>query len=112
LKNSGSVVLPTCDLQFTPFPTSQELKEGKIPSPPYFFYRFEKVPTVARRSFRSTPYYIKGDRTYSGVIETPTRKLIEVIEFKPDPNDSTRYIPKCTVATFPGKVLEKDCNPQ
>jgi hypothetical protein len=112
LKNSGKVVLPTCDLRFMPFPTDQELKEHVVPSPPLLSYHFEKVPVMGRPISRSTPYFIKGDRIYSGVIETPTRTLVEVIKFELDPNDRTRYIPKCTVATLLGRVLEKDCNPQ
>ncbi len=67
---------------------------------------------MGRRYYRYTPYFIKGDRIYSGVIETPTRSFIEVIKFEPDPNDRTRYIPKCLVATPSGKMLENDCNPQ
>jgi len=112
LKNSGKVVLPTCDLRFAPFPTDQELSEGLVPSPPFLLYHFEKVPVMGRRYYRYTPYFIKGDRIYSGVIETPTRSFIEVIKFEPDPNDRTRYIPKCLVATPSGKMLENDCNPQ
>jgi hypothetical protein len=112
LKNSGKVVLPTCDLRFMPFPTEQELRQGLVPSPPFLLYHFEKVPAKGRRYSRTTPNFIKGDRTYSGVIETPTRSFIEVIRFEPDPNDRTRYVPTCLVATPSGKVLENECNPQ
>ncbi len=112
LKNSGKVVLPTCDLRFAPFPTDEEFRKGISPSPPFLFYHFEKVPVLGRRYYRATPYFIKGDRIYSGVIETPTRSFNEVIKFEPDPNDRTRYIPKCTVSEPSEKILEKDCNPQ
>jgi hypothetical protein len=112
LKNSGNVALPTCDIRFMPFPTDKERREGVLATPPFLFYHFEKVPVVGRRYYRYTPYFIKGDRTYSGVIETPTRTFNEVIEFEPDPNDPRGYIPKCTVASPSGKMLEKDCNPQ
>ncbi len=113
LKNSGKVVLPTCDIRFMPFPTQEELKAHVSPSPPYLFYHFEKVPVMGRRYLRYTPNYIKGDRIYSGVIETPTRSFIEVIKFEPDPNNSTRYVPNCMVTTQLGnKRLETECNPQ
>jgi hypothetical protein len=112
LKNSGKVVLPTCDIRFIPFPTEEELKQGTVSSPPFLFYHFEKVPVMAGRYCRYTPHFIKGDRIYSGVIETPTRSFIEVIKFEPGPNDRTRYIPKCMVAEPSEKRLENDCNPQ
>jgi hypothetical protein len=114
LRNSGKVVLPTCDLRFMPFPTEKEEKEGIAPTnPPFLFYHFEKVPVMNRRYYRTTPNYIKGDRIYSGVIETPTRSFIEVIKFEPDPKDHTRYIPTCMVSVQKtGKTLENDCNPQ
>jgi hypothetical protein len=112
LKNSGKVVLPTCDFRFMPFPTDQELKAGIVPSPPYLAYHFEKVPIMGRRYSRSTPYFIKGDRIYSGVVETPTRSFIEVIKFVPDPKDPTRIVPNCLVAEPSGKPLETDCAPQ
>jgi len=35
---------------------------------------------MGRRYYRNTPHFIKGDRIYSGVIETPTRSFIEVIK--------------------------------
>jgi len=44
LKNSDKVVLPTCNVRFIPFPTNEELKQGLVSSPPFFFYPFEKVP--------------------------------------------------------------------
>jgi hypothetical protein len=112
LKNSGKVVLPTCDFRFMPFPTAQELKAGKIPNPSYLAYHFEKVPIMGRTISRSTPYFIKGDRLYSGVIETPTRSFIEVIKFELDPKDPTRIVPNCLVADSAGKPLEKECSPQ
>ncbi len=113
LKNSGKVVLPTCDLRFMPFPTEEELKSGVAPSPPFLLYHFDKVPVMGRRYYRYTPYFIKGDRTYSGVIQTPTHTFNEVIAFKPDPAGRPLFIPQCTVATpASGKMLENDCNPQ
>jgi hypothetical protein len=112
LKNSGKVVLPTCDLRFMPFPTEQEIKEHSIPSLSLLSYHFEKIRVMGRPYFLATPYYIKGDRTYSGVIETPTRSFIEVIKFEPDPNDPTHYVPTCTVSAPSERILEKDCNPQ
>lgn len=112
LKNSGKVVLPTCDIHFMPFPTDKEFKAGILPSPPDLFYHFEKVPVIARRSYRYTPNFIKGDRIYSGVIETPTHSFVTNIRFEPDPNDHSRYIPKCLVAAPSGKELEKECYPQ
>ncbi|MHB8217071.1 MAG: hypothetical protein ACYDDS_13420 [Candidatus Sulfotelmatobacter sp.] len=112
LKNSGKVVLPTCDLRFTPFPTDEEQKQAIAPSPPFLFYHFEKVPVMGRRYYRYTPNFIKGDRIYSGVIETPTRSFIEVIKFQPDPNNKARYIPTCMVTSPSEKLLEKECNPQ
>jgi hypothetical protein len=112
LRSSGTVVLPTCDLRFMPFPTDKELKEGIAPNPSFLTYHFEKVPVMSRPYFRTTANYIKGDRIYSGVIETPTRTFIEVIKFEPDPKDPSRYIPKCMVALPAGTTLENDCNPQ
>jgi hypothetical protein len=112
VKNSGTVVLPTCDLHFVPFPTAQELKAGVFPSPPDLFYHFEKVPIILRRYYRSTPYYIRGGRIYSGVIQTPTHSFIEVIKFEPDPNNRARFVPNCLVQATSGKKLETDCNPQ
>jgi hypothetical protein len=113
IKNSGKVVLPTCDIRFMPFPTAQEIKDGTSSSPPFLVYHFEKIPIMGRRYYRYTPNFIKGDRIYSGVIETPTRSFIEVIKFEPDPNDRTRFIPSCMVATQKSeKTLETDCNPQ
>ncbi len=55
---------------------------------------------------------MRGERIYSGLIETPTRTFIEVIKFEPDPKNTGRYIPNCMVAAPSGKTLEKDCNPQ
>ncbi len=122
LKNSGNLVLPTCDIHFVPYPTPGEAQQGKIPQD--IFYHFEKVPVIMdRRQYRFTPYFITGDRIYSGTIETPTRRFIEVIKFEPDPKDPTRSIPSCLVQEFPelsaqglalrtGKVLEKECFPQ
>lgn len=109
LRNSGSVVLPTCDIHFVPFATDEEFRKGLMPSPPDIFYHFEKV---ARREDGAhyTNYFIKGDRMYSGVIVTPTRQFIELIKFVPDPKDHTRYIPKCEVRAPAGKVLENDCD--
>jgi hypothetical protein len=112
LKNSGDVVLPTCDFRFMPFPTDQELKAGVVPDPPYFSYHFEKVPTTGRTGARSTPYFIKGDRIYSGMVETPTRSFIEVIKFGPDPKDPAHIVPNCLVREPSGKTLETDCAPQ
>jgi hypothetical protein len=112
LRNSGKVPLPTCDLRFMPFPSDEERKAGRAPIQPFLSYHFERVPVMGRRYYRTTTDYIKGDRTYSGVIETPTRSFIEVIKFEPDPNDRTRYVPKCMVAAPSGKVLESECNPQ
>jgi hypothetical protein len=111
LKNSGKVVLPTCDLRFMPFPTAEELKANILPSPPMLFYHFDKVPVMGRTYYRTTPNYIRGDRIYSGVIETPTHSFIEVIKFEPDPKNKTRFIPNCMVALPSGKKLEMDCNP-
>jgi hypothetical protein len=112
LRSSGKVVLPTCNLRFFPFPTDKEFKEGITPNTSVLTYHFEKVPVMRRRDFRTTTNYIKGDRTYSGVIEMPTRSLIEIIKFEPDPKDPSRYVPKCMVAVPAGKTLENDCNPQ
>ena len=112
LKNSGEVVLPTCDIHLVPFPTIEEHRNGVMPSPPDIFYHFEKVPVILRRYYRYTSNFIKGDRIYSGVIQTPTRSFIEVIKFTPDPKDPTRYIPSCTVTEPSEKILEKDCYPQ
>jgi hypothetical protein len=112
LKNSGKVVLPTCDLHFVPFPTDKELRSGVLPNPPDLFYHFEKVPVLGRRYYRYTSYFIKGDRIYSGVIFTPTRSFIEVIKFESDPKDQTRFVPNCLVASPSEKKLETDCNPQ
>lgn len=112
LKNSGKVVLPTCDVRFMPFPTEKELKEGVTIFPPFLLYHFEKVPIMGRRYYRYTSNFIKGDRIYSGVIETPTRSFIEVIKFAPDPNRATQYVPSCKVAIPSGKSLETECNPQ
>jgi hypothetical protein len=112
VKNSGKVVLPTCDLRFMPFPTDKELREGASPSPPFLFYHFDKVAVMGRSYSRTTNYFIKGDRIYSGVIETPTHSFIEVIKFEPDPKDPARYVPKCLVAAPAGKTLENDCYPQ
>ncbi len=104
------------------YPTAGEAQQGKIPQD--IFYHFEKVPVIMdRRQYRVTPYFITGDRIYSGTIETPTRRFIEVIKFEPDPKDPTRSIPSCLVQEFPelsaqglalrtGKVLEKECFPQ
>lgn len=113
LKNSGNVPLPTCDLRFMPFASDEELKSGTTTFQNFIPYHFEKVPVMGRRYNRITPYYIKGDRTYSGVIQTPTRSFIEIIKFEPDPKDRARFIPKCLV-TAPGRKepLENDCNPQ
>jgi hypothetical protein len=122
LKNSGNLVLPTCDIHLVPFPTTEEARQGRIPQD--IFYHFEKVPVIIdRRQYRYTPYYITGDRTYSGTIETPTRRFNEVIKFAADPKDPSRIIPSCMVeewpeispqgqALRPGKVLEKECFPQ
>jgi hypothetical protein len=112
LKNSGKVPLPTCDLRFMPFASDEERKSGNVPFRNFIPYHFEKVPVMGRRYFRTTPNYIKGDRIYSGVIETPTRSFVEVIKFEPDPKDPSRYIPKCMVSVPAGKTLENDCNPQ
>ncbi len=112
LKNSGRVVLPTCDIHLMPFPTDKEFKAGISPSPPDIFYHFEKVPVTGRRYSRYTQYFIKGDRVYSGVIETPTHLFVINIKFEPDPNDLSRYLPRCLVAAQSGKTLEKDCYPQ
>jgi hypothetical protein len=112
LKNSGKVVLPTCDLRFMPSPTEQEIKTGIVAGPLFLSYHFEKVPVMPRREYRPTSYFIKGDRIYSGVIETPTHSFIEVIKFEPDPNNHGRYVPKCTVTAPSEKVLENECNPQ
>jgi hypothetical protein len=111
VKNSGKVVLPTCNIRFMPFPTDEELKVITAP-PAFLFYPFEKVPVMGRKYFRYTQYFLKGDRIYSGVIEMPTRQFIEVIKFQPSKSDPTRYVPSCMVATPSGKTLEKDCNPQ
>jgi len=112
LKNSGKVVLPTCDIRFMPFPNEEEFRKGAAPSPTFLNYHFEKVPVTGRKSYRYTSYFIKGDQIYSGVIETPTRSFIEVIKFEPDPKDPTRYVSKCRVAEPSEKILENDCNPQ
>jgi hypothetical protein len=112
LKNSGKVVLPTCDIHFVPFSTDEERKNG-APWPPDIFYSFEKVPIMDHRRFMYTRFFIKGDRIYSGVIRTPTHTFNEVIKFTPDPKDPTRFLPSCTVSEQQsGKVLEKDCYPQ
>jgi hypothetical protein len=112
LKNSGKVVLPTCDIHLVPFSTDEERKNG-APWPPDIFYPFEKVPIMDHRHFNYTQFFIKGDRIYSGVIRTPKHTFNEVIKFTPDPKDPTRYLPSCTVSEQQsGKVLEKDCYPQ
>lgn len=113
LKNSGKVVLPTCDVRFMPFPSEKELKGGVANFPPFLSFHFEKVPIMGRRYYRYTSHFIKGDRIYSGVIETPTRSFIEVIKFAPDPNNPARDLPTCMVATSKSeKTLETECNPQ
>jgi hypothetical protein len=112
LKNSGKVMLPTCNFRFMPFPTEKERKETVAPTPEFLFYPFVNVPIMGRRYYRYTSYFIKGDQIYSGVIETPTREFIEVIKFEASPNDPTRFSPSCMVSTTSGKILEKDCNPQ
>ena len=110
LWNSGKVVLPTCDLRFSQLPTAEEVNEHRIPNLPDLVYHFDKVPIMVR-SFRSTNYYIRGDRTYTGIIDTPTRRLNEIIGFKPDPNGRPRATPTCWVATQLGNVLVSECNP-
>jgi hypothetical protein len=122
LKNSGSLVLPTCDIQLVPYPTVEEAQQGKIPQD--IFYHFEKVPVLLDyRHYNSTPYFITNDRTYSGTIKTPTRTFTEVIEFKTDPTNASRSVPTCVVQEFPelssqgkalrpGRVLETECFPQ
>jgi hypothetical protein len=59
-----------------------------------------KITYNARQ--RCNPYrsqgHIKGGKIYRGVIGTPTRSVVEVIKFEPDPNDHARYIPKCIVS--------------
>jgi hypothetical protein len=113
LKNEGKVVLPTCDIHLVPFPTVEEHRNGVMPSPPDIFYHFERVPVILRRYYRYTDNFIKGDRIYSGVIQTPTRSFNEVIKFTPNPKDPTRFLPSCTVSEQQsGKILEKDCYPQ
>jgi len=113
LKNSGKVVLPTCDVHFVPFSTDEERRAGILPNPPDIFYHFDKVPIMDRRHYQYTPYFIKGDRIYSGVIQSPTRTFNEVIKFTSDPKDPTRYLRSCTVSEQQsGKILEKDCYPQ
>ena len=101
-------VLPTCYLRFMPYPTDEEFKAGVVPSLPFLSYYFEKIPVLGRRYDQFTPYFIKGDRMYSGVIQTPTRS-IEVIKFERDPDSPTLYIPKRTVVELPEKVLENEC---
>jgi len=112
LRNSGNVVLPSCDITFMPFPTEKELKAGVQMVPPFIFYHFDKVPVMGRRYYRTTSYYIKGDRIYSGKIQTPTRTFVIVIKFEPDSKDRTGYSPKCLVTAPSGKILETDCYPQ
>lgn len=112
LKNSGKVVIPTCDIHLVPFLTAEERKNG-TPWPPDIFYSFDKVPIIDHRHSMYTQFFIKGDRIYSGVIRTPTRSFNEVIKFTPDPKNPTHYLPSCTVSEQQsGKVLEKDCYPQ
>jgi hypothetical protein len=112
LKNSGNVVLPTCDIELMPFPTDTERTNGtSLPLQP-LLYHFERVPVMDRKVYRETSYFIKGDRIYSGIIQTPTRSFIEVIKFEPDPNDHGQYIPRCMVAAPSEKTLEKVCYPQ
>ena len=111
IKNSGTVVLPTCDVTFAPFPTAQELKEG-APARSWLIYHFTNVPVMSRQTYTTTSYLITGDRTYSGKIVTPTQSFIEVIKFNPDPHDPSRVIPDCFVANLRGKALEKECYPQ
>ena len=122
LKNSGNLVIPTCDIHLSPYPTAEEARQGIIPQD--IFLHFEKVAVLLdRRQYRLTTSYITPDRTYSGTIETPTGRFIEVIKFEPDPKDPSRRIPSCLVQEYPeispqgqalrpGKVLEKECFPQ
>lgn len=106
LRNSGKVPLPTCDIRFVSFPLLGQAGQSEILS-----YHFEKVPS-ADRGHQREPYYIEGNRRYSGVIETPTHQFVEFITFEHDPKDPTRSIPKCTV-TPPGEqvLLEGLCDP-
>jgi len=119
LKNSGKVVLPTCDIRLVPFSTDKEFAENRqgipLPPPPApRSYHFDKVSVMGRRAYRPEEIFITGDRIYNLRIETPTRTFIEIISFAPDPNDPTLYIPKCEVRETWGqrKFREKDCDPQ
>jgi hypothetical protein len=96
-----------------PFPTDEERRAGISPNPPDSFYHFDNVPIIDRRQYLYTPHFIKGDRIYSSVIQSPTRTFNEAIIFTPDPKDPTRYRRSCSVSEQQsGKILEKDCYPQ
>lgn len=104
LVNSGHVVLPSCDIELMPFPTTQEMEENTARIPQPLFYHFDRV----RLGGHNTPYFITGDRIYSGRIDTPTRSFREVIKFDPAPSLPEYYAPDCTVVTMSGKVLRKE----
>ena len=111
LKNSGTVVLPTCEATFTALPDREEREAGAVPSPPVI-YHFDKVPAMDSRTYRYTRYFVKGGGIYTGRIETPTRSFVETISFEVDPRNSKRYVPHCKVAELSGKVLQTECYPQ
>lgn len=110
--NSGKVVLPTCDVSLMEVLTAEQLKAGIYP---WFGYNmhFERLPVLGGgggRYFQMTSYFLPGARTYSGVIRTPTRELIEVITFDPDPKNPAKYTPHCKVMAPGGtKELQSDC---
>ena len=112
LKNSGKVVLPTCDIHLVPFPTSRRTQKRCDAVSPGHLLSFRESASHGPPTLQYTQTFIKGDRIYSGVIRTPTHTFNEVIKFTPDPKDPTRYIPSCTVTEPSGKILEKDCYPQ
>lgn len=111
--NSGKVVLPTCDVSLMEIPTTEQLKSGMKSSWFPHVMHFEKLPVLGGGGGQTTSYLIPGGRTYSGVIRTPTRELIEVITFDPDPKSLSRYTPHCKVLAPGGtKELQSDCFPK
>jgi hypothetical protein len=111
--NTGDLDLPTCDYQIFEVPapndTPQEIAK-KLNLNTFQVHNFGRV----QKGLMTTAILIEvgQNKRYQFTFRTPTREVLESIDFIPEPKSPSGYKAVCEIRIPGGKVLSNSCYPK